>query len=532
MASRLLRVTLLSPITLQGAIDARLDVVEELVQTEERFTEVKDALKTFNGLDFDKLISSLAASEARETSTAKTASVRVTQILSLRSIVKNLPFLVKALNGSRSQLLQIVQEMISDERLGKIEQLVSDSLNDNSVVQKGGLGAVNARVYAVKANYNRLLDVARETYKENIGDIFALNTALTEEHEIPLTLVYQDTGFVFTLKKTELEGELPRGFINVTSKKGKWVFSSVELKKRNARMKDALDETLILSDKIIRDLAAGIIVDIGALYKSSEAVALLDMLWSFAHASILRNYVRPEFTGTLAIKAGRHPILEGVQSAGTLVPNDVYCCETSCFQIVQGPNMSGKSTYLRQIGLLAVMAMSGCFIPAEYGSFRIHDALLTRLSNDDDMEKSLSTFANEMASSAMILGIATPNSLILIDEVGRGTSPREGVGISHAIAEELISHLFSLLRTLVFYFKLARHNLTNDTRSHFNELVTTLSRQPSMVNLHLSVQRTRKTNSNIGIAFQYKIVDGVPENLEHYGPSMYPDPVGPLLIVP
>ncbi|PSR71133.1 hypothetical protein PHLCEN_2v12979 [Hermanssonia centrifuga] len=110
-------------------------------------------------------------------------------MLSLRSIVKNLPFLVQALNGSRSQLLQIVQE----------------------------------------ANYNRLLDVARETYKENIGDIFALNTALTEEHEIPLTLVYQDTGFVFTLKKTELEGELPRGFINVTSKKGKWVFSSVEL---------------------------------------------------------------------------------------------------------------------------------------------------------------------------------------------------------------------------------------------------------------------------------------------------------------
>ncbi len=142
-------------------------------------------------------------------------------------------------------------------------------------------------------------------------------------------------------------------------------------------MKDALDETLILSDKIIRDLAAGIIVDIGALYKSSEAVALLDMLWSFAHASIrkciylfqetgcmlmatfvspqlwlvgpivLLKYqcllkptsisVRPEFTGTLAIKAGRHPILEGVQSAGTLVPNDVYCCETSCFQIVQGP---------------------------------------------------------------------------------------------------------------------------------------------------------------------------------------------------
>ncbi|KAI0344201.1 hypothetical protein BDW22DRAFT_1412762 [Trametopsis cervina] len=504
MAARLLRTTLLSPVTVQSAIDSRLDVVEELIQTEERFHEVKDALKTLNKMDFDKLISSLAASEARETSTAKSSAARVSQMLSLRDIVKNVPRVAKALTGSRSLLLQVIQDSIVDERLNRIERLVSDSLNDNAAIQKGGLGAMNARVYAVKANCNRLLDVARETYKENVGDIFALNNELSQEHDLPLTLLYQENGFVFTLKKSDLEdkgsGELPRGFVNVVAKKGKWVFSSVELKKRNARMKDALDETLILSDRIIRDLVADIIVDFGALYQASEAVALLDMLWSFAHAAILRNYIRPEFTGTLAIKSGRHPILEGVQAAGTLVPNDVYCSEASCFQVVHGPNMSGKSTYLRQIGLLAVMAMSGSFVPAEYASFRVHDALLTRLSNDDDMEKSLSTFANEMASSAMILGIASPNSLVLIDEVGRGTSPREGVGISHAIAEHLIK-----LKSYVFF------------ATHFNELVTTLSRQPSVVNLHLSVQRTRQTNTSFGMTFQYKIVDGAPEDLDHYG---------------
>ncbi|PIL30771.1 hypothetical protein GSI_06939 [Ganoderma sinense ZZ0214-1] len=108
--------------------------------------------------------------------------------------------------------------------------------------------------------------------------------------------------------------------------------------------------------------------------------------------------------------------------------------------------MSGKSTYLRQIALLTVMAMCGCFIPAEYGSFRIYDHLLTRLSNDDDLEKNLSTFANEMASTAMILGLATENSLVLIDEMGRGTSVREGVAMSHAIAEELIR-----LKSFVFF---------------------------------------------------------------------------------
>ncbi|KAF7307828.1 MutS 4 [Mycena kentingensis (nom. inval.)] len=504
MASRLLRVNILSPLTAQNTIDARLDVVEELVQSEDRFNDVRTGLKPLNKMDFDKLVAALVATDTKPAPSGKpsTAAARVTQMLGLRNVVKNLPLLQTALEGSTSQLLQIIYEMLCDQRLNKIEQLVCANLNEDGATAKGGIAAVNARVYAVKANCNRLLDVARETYKENVQDIFALNSKLGEMHDLPLTLTYQDSGFVFTLRKTDLpEGQsLPRGFINAQLKRNKWTFSSMDLKKMNARMKDALDETLVLSEKIIDELVAEILVDIGALYKASEAVALLDMLWSFAHTSIMHNYVRPEFTGTLAIKSGRHPILETVKSTGTLVPNDVYCDDSSAFQIVQGPNMSGKSTYLRQVGLLTVLAMCGCFVPAEYASFRLHDALLSRLSNDDDIERSLSTFASEMATSAMILGLATPRSLVIIDELGRGTSPREGVGISHAIAEGLIQS-----KCFVFF------------ATHFNELTTTLSRQPSVVNLHLSVQRTSKSNTNFGMTFQYKIVDGAPPDSSHYG---------------
>ncbi|KIJ21259.1 hypothetical protein PAXINDRAFT_104273 [Paxillus involutus ATCC 200175] len=496
MASRLLRTNILAPLTAEDAINARLDAVEELVQNEDIFSEIRDALKGLNKQDFDKLISSLAASEVRVSGTAKSASARVSQMLSLQSVVRSLPFLQRALMGSKPQLLQIIHDMISDNRLALIADLIADNLNDELGSSKGGLAAVNARVYAVKANRNRLLDVARETFKENVGDIYQLNTALSEKHGLPLTLVYQESGFIFALKKDELEGELPKGFLNVSARKGRWLFSSMELKKMNARMKDALDETLILSDKIIQELVAEILSHSGALYTASEAVALTDLLWSFAHASI----IRPEFTGTLAVKSGRHPILETVQAAGTLVPNDIYCCDVSHFQIVQGPNMSGKSTYLRQTGLLAIMAMCGCFVPAEYASFRIHDALLSRLSNEDDMEKSLSTFANEMTSSAMILGLATSQTLVLVDELGRGTSPCEGIGIAHAIAEELIK-----IKCFVLF------------ATHFHELSTTLSRQPSVVNLHLSVQRARRSASGLGIVFKYKITDGLPEDLDHYG---------------
>ncbi|KIJ98256.1 hypothetical protein K443DRAFT_104257 [Laccaria amethystina LaAM-08-1] len=514
MASRLLRVNILSPITVQQSIDARLDVVQEFINVEDRFTNVRDALKTLNKMDFDKLI--LASSESRAVSNAKPAALRVSQILNLRSVVKNLPLLRKALERSRSQLLVIVHDMLADERLDEIEAFVSANLNEDCVPTKGGLGAVNARVYAVKANCNRLLDVARETYKENVGDIYQLNRMVSEEHNLPLTLVYQESGFVFALKKAELDGELPKGFLNVTSNKGRWMFMSMELKKMNARMKDALDETMLLSDKTIQNLVAEIVALIGALYKASEAVALVDMLWSFAHASISQchfiidcfgtfNNLRPEFTGTLAIKSGRHPIMETFHPAGNLVSNDVYCDDSSSFQIIQGPKylivvLIGKSTYLRQIGLLTVMAMCGCFVPAEYASFRIHDALLTRLSNDDDMEKNLSTFASEMTTSAMVLGLATQKSLVLVDELGRGTSPREGVGISHAIAEGLLD-----LKSFVFF------------ATHFHELTITLSRRPTIVNLHLSVQRARQSSSNFGLTFQYKIRDGVSDEISHYG---------------
>ncbi|KIK43853.1 hypothetical protein CY34DRAFT_680561 [Suillus luteus UH-Slu-Lm8-n1] len=500
MATRLLRTNILAPLTAQSALDARLDAVEELIHSEDRFTEIKDALKILNKMDFDKLISSLGFSEVRPTTTAKGAFSRVSQMLSLRTAIRSLPFLQRALNGCKSQLLLIICDLLSDERLTKIEELIAENLNDDAGPVKGGIGAVNARVYAVKANRNRLLDVARGTFKENVVDICQLNQALSERHSLPLSLVYQESGFVFALKKDELEDELPKGFVNVSAQRGRWLFSSMDLKKMNARMKDSLEETLVLSDKIIRDVVGQIIAFSGVLYSASEAVATIDLLWSFAHVSIMRSYVRPEFTDTLAIKSGRHPVLETVQSAGMVVSNDIYCSDAAHFHIVQGPNMSGKSTYLRQTGLLTVMAMVGCFVPAEYASFRLHDALLTRLSNDDDMEKSLSTFANEMTSSAMILGIATPRTLVLIDELGRGTSPIEGLGIAHAIAEELIR-----LKCFVLF------------ATHFHELSTTLSRQPAVVNLHLSVQRSRPSASNFGLTFQYKILDGVPEYTGHYG---------------
>ncbi|KAF8607234.1 hypothetical protein BDV93DRAFT_467924 [Ceratobasidium sp. AG-I] len=512
MAHRLLRINILAPITDQNAIDHRLDVVQELVNDEEKYTAIRDALKTLKKVDLDKLIAQLTTSENRPvggvSGNAKGASARVDQIITLRNVVRSLPGVVKALQGCRSSLLCMIANMLDDERVRSIDEMVSQGLNDDALAGGGafggGFGAITKKVYAVKANYNRLLDVARETYRENVTDIMELQSDLSKEHDLPLALQYQDNGFVFFLKKgdTPEGGKLPAPFINLSAKKnGRWTFSHLELKKRNTRLRDSLDEALILSDKIVKALVERILVDVGVLYKASEAIGLMDMLWAFAHTSILHNYTRPEFTGTLAIKAGRHPVLENIQAGGNFVPNDTYACDGSSFQIVEGPNMSGKSTYLRQVGTLAVLAMCGCFVPAEYASFRIHDALLTRLSNDDDPERSLSTFAKEMMTSSMILSVATASSLILIDELGRGTSPVEGVGLAHAIAEEIIN-----IKAYTFF------------TTHFHQLTQTLSKHPTVVNLHLAVEKsTRVDETTFRLRFRHLLVDGTSDTIDHYG---------------
>lgn len=179
--------------------------------------------------------------------------------------------------------------------------------------------------------------------------------------------------------------------------------------------------------------------------------------------------VRPEFTGVIAIKGGRHPILSADPTfKATLVSNDAYCCSSAHFQLIQGANMSGKTTYIKQVALLVILAMCGCFVPAEYASFKLHDALFTLFSGDNsNVDYSLSTFGSEMATAATILGIltfylsknvkhivvdgnspelATSHSLVVLDEIGRGTSVSEGLGISFAVAETLL-----LRKSFVFF---------------------------------------------------------------------------------
>ncbi|CAG8761797.1 23608_t:CDS:10, partial [Gigaspora rosea] len=383
--------------------------------------------------------------------------------------------------------------LLSDPRLVMFEERINEVINEDITYQKSSLGLRNQRCYAVK------MLATRQTYKETVNDIYEKVEQYNKQYEIPLKIQFSPTtGFYLSISAEQLgNSQLPLVFINVSKKKKTLTFTTLELMKKNTKINDSLTEVYLMSDKTIEDLILEIRGSIAVLYKASESIAMLDMLTSFAHQCTVSNYVRPEFTDTLAIKDGRHPMREFLYT-DHFVPNDTYASDATNFQLITGPNMSGKSTYLRQIALMSVMSQIGSFVPAEYASFRLVDQLFTRICNDDNIESNASTFIVEMRETAYILQNITDNSLVIIDELGRGTSTHDGLGITYAICEEL-------LKTKAFIF----------FATHFHELTRSLTVYPNVVNLHLEVELGEE-NRRAAMKYLYKVKDGRNDD-EHYG---------------
>lgn len=261
---------------------------------------------------------------------------------------------------------------------------------------------------------------------------------------------------------------LPEEFINVYRKKKRTECQTLDLVKLNQKITDAHNEVINMSDQTIQDLLREVCTMAAELFRVSEAIAMLDMLASFAQLATSYDYIRPELTARLAIKAGRHPIRERIHSS-KFIPNDAYATPQTRFQIITGCNMSGKSTYTRSLALMTVMAQIGCFVPAQYASFPIVHQLFARIATSDDLDANVSTFAAEMREMAFILRNIQPRGMVLVDELGRGTSTSDGLAIAVALAEALLAS-----HTLVWF------------ATHFHDLARILSERSGVINLHLA----------------------------------------------
>ncbi|EZG09075.1 hypothetical protein H106_01760 [Trichophyton rubrum CBS 735.88] len=493
MGARLLRSNILQPSTEIAKLNTRYDAVEELSSNEGMFFAVRQALKSF--VDSDRVLTALTVIPTKPSFLFAEQSIN--NVIMLKTFVSCIRPIHEALAGAKSSLLETIRDASSPRNYEPVQTILKETLNDDIRYQTSALDLRNHRTYAVKAGVNNLLDVARQTYKEANDDVSELCARLTEEYDIPLDLRFESgRHYYFRVKSTDLQGVvLPNIFINVYRKKAYVEFQTLDLVKMNQKITDSHNEVVSMSDRSIQELIDDARSQISSLFRISEAVALLDMIAAFAYLHTLQDYVRPEITDTLAIKAGRHPIREKIHST-KYIPNDVYASSQSRFQIITGCNMSGKSTYIRSLALMAVMAQIGSSVPAQYASFPIVHQLFARVSTDDNQATNVSTFSTEMREMAFILRNVDSKSMVIIDELGRGTASTDGLAISIAIAEALVE-----THALVWF------------TTHFHDLPRIMEHRSGVINLHLAVDMSDPRSK---ITMLYKIVDGYVQE-QHYG---------------
>ena len=327
----------------------------------------------------------------------------------------------------------------------------------------------------------------------------ALDVSVTilDTYELNFDLKYDSPRrHYLTIPATELaDRQLPDVLIHVYRKNKLIECSTLDLVKLNQQIMDSHHEVLKMSNEVIGELIDNIRAGIAPLFKISDSLALLDMLAAFAHCAMTYDYCRPELLSTLAVKSGRHPILERVQQ-DRFVANDVFANRTSRLQLITGANMSGKSTYIRSIALITIMAQVGSFVPANYASIPVRHQLFARLSLDDSSAAGISTFAEEMRAMAFILQHVDERTLVLVDELGRGTSTADGLAIALAIVEALLQ-----ARAFVWFV------------THFRELPPVLAERPGLVARHLEVD----VQAGVRIAMKYTVARGAPPAGQNHG---------------
>ena len=334
-----------------------------------------------------------------------------------------------------------------------------------------------------------MLDVARKTYSEAVEDINGLETKYKETYKLDKLKLKYSTKRGYYLSLNSFVGVLPDIFIQVLQQKKTIKFSTEELISLNERQKEAMKEILQISNRLLEDLFHQLRGNIACIYNINDTIALLDTICSFVtFITLNENTIRPILRkqGPINIVSGRHPIAALAESAN-FVPNDTFANENSNLMIITGPNMSGKSTYIRQVALITIVAQIGCFVPALSCQLRITDHLFSRIGTGDSIEDNASSFMLEMKDMSYILQTKSESSLIIIDELGRGTSISDGCSLAWSFCEYLLSS-----KAYIFFV------------THFVELSQLESIYSNVRLFHLTT-----SSNNSKLTYAYHIRDGI-----------------------
>jgi DNA mismatch repair protein MutS len=469
MGSRLLKQWLLRPSMRLGELRSRLDAVEEL----------KTALMLR-----DKLRSELKKVADLERLMARISMGRATprDLVALKSSVDSVPEVKTLLGDASSSLLEVLAESLDE--LPDLRDLIGASIVDDppATTADGGY---------IRPGYNSDLDELRELSTSGKSVIARIESRERARTGIASLKVKFNNVFGYFIEVSKANAKsVPDNYERRQTLTNAERYTTPELKEYEAKVLGADERIAEVEQELFANIRQAVAVETRRVQSVAQALSTLDVLLSLAEVAARRNYTRPLLTedDEIYIRTGRHPVIES--SGERFIPNDVYLNNsTDRVLIITGPNMGGKSVYLRQTALISILAQIGSFVPADEARISIVDRIFTRVGASDSLARGRSTFMVEMTETANILNTATPRSLVLLDEVGRGTSTFDGLSLAWAITEYLHDNPQHAAKTLF--------------ATHYHEMTELAKLLPGVRNYQMAAKESNGT-----IVFLRRVVEG------------------------
>ncbi len=417
MGKRLLRYWLEHPLLNIGTILNRQSAIADLVDDTVQRLEITESL--IGIFDIERLMTKIVYGNAN-----------ARELRSLCGAFENLPQIKNLISKFDSSLMRKLTEDI--DPLEDIHQLIDTAIEEEPPfsVREGGL---------IKEGYNEELDAVRSDMNNSTSLLARIELEQKEKTGIPKLKVGYNRVFGYYIEVTNsYKDKVPEEYIRKQTLTNCERYITQELKDLEGRILGAKDRSFGMEYAIFDEIRKVVANNLDRIEKTAKAIATLDVLTSLANVASDNNYTRPEVnqSNKIILKDSRHPVVEALLSGAPFVPNDVTLDnDSNRVAIITGPNMAGKSTYMRQVALIVLMAQMGSFVPASYAEIGVVDSIFTRVGASDDLASGQSTFMVEMNEVANIVKKATKNSLLILDEIGRGTSTYDGMSIARAVLE-------------------------------------------------------------------------------------------------
>lgn len=469
MGGRLLKQWLERPLLSKEKILNRQNIVQEFIDNYFERANLQDSLEGV--YDLERLVSKVSFGNAN----AK-------DLIQLKNSLKQVPKIVYSISNLNSKYFsKVISEIYNVDDL--VEMIESSIIDDPPLsITEGNI---------IKDGFSDSLDEYRNIINNNqqwIANLEAKERKLTgiKKLKIGYNKVF---GYYIEVSKNNIDKVPTERYIRKQTLTNSERFSTVDLKERESKILEAESKTVALEYDLFNEIRNKLKKSTEKLQKIAKSIAELDVLQSFANVSEKFNFTRPIINNdhNINIIDGRHPVVERVICRENYVPNDILLSKNNNIQLITGPNMSGKSTYMRQLALIVILTQIGCFVPAKEASLPIFDQIFTRIGAADDLVSGNSTFMVEMQEANDALRNATENSLIIFDEIGRGTATYDGMALAQSIIEYIHNNIHA--KTLF--------------STHYHELTLLEKKLPELVNVHVGA-----IEKNGELIFLHKVKNG------------------------